>query len=590
MASTYTFNTPAKQGPLDAKTAGMSQQTAEAFYALWNANLAAWTQMSIIGNPWSNVNDAPRSRYFNPVQTGWPAQNPTPIRPWTAFPNRLPTYFADPRITDLKQLAAPLSWNQILALADSGQVVVQGGEAWKLFDPTSDSDVLKIPSNVCPNIDWTGKTKTFSPAGPRGWLDEYCEWAVTCTDASRKTIQSVTYTCENPAYWLTLWQVDPNAVCALYQKYIDPAVQLSELYLTYPKDNEYGKVGDPVIDPTTGRAAYDPTNRWNRGTIHLPGQSGGAMHLSSPPNTLSAEIYLAAAATIMRNNIQGVPDPQALICCSQYGQSFRNSNPSIGAQSYYSAESNLITLADPVGLYLQQPNYDNIKVDGEPDSSKFFQVTRGFAGKGDQPASDYILQLVFTPPPGKKVTVLNPQSGNWEPFQYAGQIALNMQVTLRIFTEAPGQNPPPHTPVSCVTDQPAASLQPWPVQFVPLQLALASSPTDLPLELPANSTTRCVLTVQGASSNTTKQNARVGFDTGNVKAAVVDYWPQGTPTPGQTSGGGTQAYVIDVTVAAGTPAGSVGVRALNPYEAADPSPADHPFAYGLFVIGGAGAV
>jgi hypothetical protein len=232
MASNYVFNTPAGQGPRDAEYASMSQKTADAFYTLWTSNVTGWTQSSVIGSPWFNMNDAPRAWYFNPVKTGWPSGSPTPIRPWTAFPNRLPMFFTDPRITGLKQLIAPLSRNELLALAGSGQIV-QGGKTWKLFDPGSYSGVLLIPSNKCPSIDWTGPTNPFTPSGPRGWVDEYYASAVTYTDASRTTIQSVTFTCENPAYWLTLWQIDPNAVCALYQKFIDPAVQLSKLYLTF---------------------------------------------------------------------------------------------------------------------------------------------------------------------------------------------------------------------------------------------------------------------------------------------------------------------------------------------------------------------
>ena len=52
------------------------------------------------------------------------------------------------------------------------------------------------------------------------------------------------------------------------------------------------------------------------------------MHLTSPPNTLGAEVYLAAAATLLRN--VGSYDPQNMICCSKYGQPYRNSDPHIG--------------------------------------------------------------------------------------------------------------------------------------------------------------------------------------------------------------------------------------------------------------------
>jgi hypothetical protein len=113
-------------------------------------------------------------------------------------------------------------------------------------------------------------------------------------------MRKITFTSENPAYFLAMWRIDPNAVLGLYRDYIDPNVQLQDLYLRYTADCKTGKAGDPVIDPTTGLPAYDTVNKWNAGTACTPGQFGGAMHLTSGPNTLSAEVYLAAAATIMR--------------------------------------------------------------------------------------------------------------------------------------------------------------------------------------------------------------------------------------------------------------------------------------------------
>lgn len=86
-----------------------------------------------------------------------------------------------------------------------------------------------MPAALCPEVHWTGDRVAFMPSGPRAWLDEYCEWALTRNAAGRMT--GVTFTCESAAYFLALWRVSPQAVLCLYRKTIDPAVRLEDLYL-----------------------------------------------------------------------------------------------------------------------------------------------------------------------------------------------------------------------------------------------------------------------------------------------------------------------------------------------------------------------
>jgi hypothetical protein len=92
------------------------------------------------------------------------------------------------------------------------------------------------------------------------------------------------------------------------------------------------KTGKPVIDPSTGAPAYNPLNKWNRGTVSVRGganASGGAIHLTSTPNTLQTELVSAAAtATILRD--VGNSDAQQLGCCSRNTQPYRNSDFHIG--------------------------------------------------------------------------------------------------------------------------------------------------------------------------------------------------------------------------------------------------------------------
>ena len=107
------------------------------------------------------------------------------------------------------------------------------------------------------------------------------------------------------------------------------------------------------------------------------------MHLTSTPNTLQTEIGLGASATVQRKSNN--TNAGALICCSQYGQPHRNSDPNIGVQvnRFVSTTSNLspavATLANPPGLYIQTPNFSSYATpDGTP-ASTFWTVKRGNA-------------------------------------------------------------------------------------------------------------------------------------------------------------------------------------------------------------------
>lgn len=584
----YIFNTPAGQGLKDFDKVQAKPALLDAFLQDWNDNVAQWTAASVIGNPWSNQNDAPRAWYFNPQQTGWPGDVQTVPITWTPFPNRLPTFFGPTsQIEKGGQLSRALTGQEIYQLADLNAITVDNRQ-FVLYNPDPKAqNVLKVPASKCPGIDWGGEYMSFSPVGPRGWLDEYCEWSITwANNVPGSDIESITFTCENPAYWLTLWNVSPDIVAQLYQLYCDPAVKVEDLYLTYPDGSP--NAGQPVIDPTTGRPAYNPTNKWNSGTLKLPGVSGGAMHLTSPPNTLSAEVYLAAASTIQRISARPT-NPQALICCAQYGQNFRNSDPHIGAVGNSAAESSLITLADPVGLYIQRPNANLFQLPANsPPFEKFWTVKRGALDPNNVAGMDSILQMTFAVPPGagfsmKDIKVNDSQLG-FLPLLCAGQIAKTMQIALRVVAQTPPTGSPPNPRVGCVSAQPDASLQPWPAQLVPSSLFYGNSPTDLPSRLAAGTQVELALIVQGASNDTAAANARIQFDNPGVSARVTEYIPNASAIPGLTNSGGTQAFILQVTIAANAQPGPLAVRALNPAEGANPGVSQHPYASGLALV------
>jgi hypothetical protein len=113
---------------------------------------------------------------------------------------------------------------------------------------------------------------------------------------------------------------------------------------------------------------------------------GGAMHLTSTPNTLQTEMGLAGAATVQRT--VGNVSPQTLICCSQYGQANRNSDPHIGLsvnQLVDGPPSGTVSLANPVGLYIQMPDFSNYALPADPKLPRnasvadCWQILRGAA-------------------------------------------------------------------------------------------------------------------------------------------------------------------------------------------------------------------
>jgi hypothetical protein len=83
-----------------------------------------------------------------------------------------------------------------------------------------------------------------------------------------------------------------------------------------------------IVDIRTGATVYNPNNYWNAWT-----KTGSIIHLCQPNNTLSAEIDIAAQATVLREDQDGNPitDPDQLINCSQYGNPGRHSDPTVSS-------------------------------------------------------------------------------------------------------------------------------------------------------------------------------------------------------------------------------------------------------------------
>jgi len=260
--------------------------------------------------------------------------------------------------------------------------------------------------------------------------DEYLEWSSARNSDGKLT--KCTFTCEGPEYWQFIadWQnsgQDGKTVFDLYKELNpDYAGQMSE--------------GDLfLVDQKTGNAVYNPWNYWNMST-----ESGSIAHLIHPANSLSAEIDLAAQATVMRMNAQQQPivDSKPLIECSKYGQPLRNSDPAIGfAVNSTCREKNALTIADPVALYINKFDLDSFTLklsdtNFVPLSDPSLKGVVTFP-RGDLPHG---LRMVIQIPPniksdaGKPLTVSDIYDSDENPIQFASQFALGVTMGVSVVT------------------------------------------------------------------------------------------------------------------------------------------------------------
>ncbi|MBG1270544.1 hypothetical protein [Nostoc sp. WHI] len=374
MSNLSQFDPPAHQNDFKA---GEEHQE-KALRARWNDIIKLFTQRALNNTPWSLTNQPAVNQYYNPLDTSIPNGTGGAAIKWTAFPNRIELSYSNEDILTRSKYA------------DEGT----------------------------PDPNWT-------PLGARGWQDEYCEWSVT-RNANNK-ITKVMFTCENREYWYTLWDIDPEVVLRLYQQLVSPQVKLEDLYLN--NNNE------PIIDPATGRPAYNDLNKWNSTTTN------GAVHLISGPNTLSAQILLASQATILRKDDGGNPvtDPGRLLEYSRYGTRNRNSDPHIGVTvnnlvrgSGAPGSGVRITLENPVGLYIQEPRFDLYRLPRTAPSgarpSDYWKIIRGRKRQNGEDV-DYILHAVFEVPEehGFTVSDITIDGSN---IQYGSQITRTFEVAL----------------------------------------------------------------------------------------------------------------------------------------------------------------
>jgi hypothetical protein len=561
----------------------------ERLAALWSQNVDCFSEQAICGDPWNSKYEDNQTGYYNPLRTPIPKGSFAVDVAWIAFPNRLTQYLGEdqqpPNPYNLPQ-------SKVWELADSGEL-----------------SNYPIPNVRCPQLDWSGALIPFGAYGPRGWLDEYCEFSVA-RDADNKIVR-IDFTCENPEYYQTLWRIDRQRVVDVYQQALNAGapkgrwvtVTIADLELVDPQS------GQPVIDPQTGLSAYNPLNRWNRGTISVrtgePSRfGGGAMHLTATPNTLQTELAIGSGATVQRSSPGVANDPQALICCSLYGQNYRNSDPHLG-QTINLAVGNLksnISLADPPGLYIQMPSFAQYELPKDPKLPKgarpsdCWQIIRGFETLTDPVtgaafSGSFILHAAFQLPEawidaGVSFTVGDITIAD-EPIAFGSQVAMTIEVALFGRPIVPGPSPTPALP--CVPSS-IADPQAQPVQAMHQNLwdayygtiihpptdppggpeVLASNSSIIPPAVRVGQTVPIALTYVAPEPDPTKitpaQWPKVVFTLPNgtadtsITAKVTGFQPNiYYAPPGNTYPGVNQLLELSVAVAEGSPAGVRGV-------------------------------
>ncbi|ATC23560.1 hypothetical protein EIB18_03010 [Caulobacter vibrioides] len=556
----------------------------------WNVNVTGWIAQAMPGAP---------CYFYDPTTTDIPTGTGSAPVTWNAFPGRLQQFYsASPPNTPANPYKLPQ--DQIYSLADTGYYLTgDGGKA----------TFQNIPAALCPEADWTGDLKTFGPYGPRGWLDEYCEWSAA-RDANGNLVR-IDFACENPEYWTTLWKVSPETVAGLYQSILNWDAPAERQVSVALEDLQLSVGGKAVIDPETGRPAYNPLNKWNSGPVAVrigepSGFSGGALHLTSTPNTLQTELGLAGASTVQFSS--GNSDQQALICCGQFGQEYRHSDPHIGqsvnavvAGALTGGAPQLLCLADPVGLYIQPLNNPLLftfgpainpgNLPGGAQASDVFQIVRGAASVTDpvtgQPfPGAMILHVVCQIPSAwlaayPDMTLADIQIGG-APITWAGQVATQFNIGLYARPLSAGSTPPTEQCASGLQSpsQPLQSLiftSLWDAYYNQVEIAptgqtmsLASNTTFIAPCLVADGQAKALtLTVVNPSQPSPLPKVAVLLADGSGPDPDITVSVEGTSqadyaVPGNSYPGSYTALALQVTISPKAAAGLRGVMVTDP--------------------------
>ena len=318
----------------------------------------------------------------------------------------------------LRDLDAPArqAWSDVMA-EHLGQFAMTFPQ---FYDPTATSTPADLPTTP---IVWSAFPATLLAQGlsdverwaeadrSRDRQDEYCEWVVR-RDPTGKLL-AVTFSTELPEYWQHVAENDPATLLVLYQDLVSPEVRIEDLF---------DASGDYLRD-----------NQWNSHS------SSGISHLRQGTNTLLAAIKLVADATILRVRADGTPivDRQELVRCSQMGEPLRNSDPQIAEVVNDAASTGAsLTLADPLGLYLDGLQSGGIVTPDADDAADFWIAERGSAG--------LVVRASLEVPPDRDF-VLGDCTIGGRPLQFGAQVADKVRVRIAAFAKPGGTAQPPKT-------------------------------------------------------------------------------------------------------------------------------------------------
>jgi len=255
-----------------------------------------------------------------------------------------------------------------------------------------------------------------APFGLTRVQDEYCEWVVKRNTNNK--ITEVIFTSEPPEYYDFMFltsQESRDLLVDVYRKIT-------------------GIQSITMGDLVNSSGEYNWYNRYN---------NEFAVHMQQRNNTLFAQVNIVSRSCILRVNRLGNPitDAQGLIRCGQYGEEVRQSDPRIGdAINRFSRENRLITIENPVGLYMSGVDWNGWETPDGTSADAFWTVLRG--SQDADPNKSYIVRAVYSVPESKGYTVSDIKIGG-EPIEFGAQIAARINVRVGVLVSEPQQIPLP---------------------------------------------------------------------------------------------------------------------------------------------------
>jgi hypothetical protein len=307
------------------------------------------------------------------------------------------------RVADSKRAEWSATVKRLVSSADSA--------FRQFYDPT----VADTPGSVDPSpVVWSAfpgslraaPGKLFQKAdGARRHMDEYCEWCVERNRAGK--ITRITFTTEVPEYFDHLFRHDRARLLDIYRTFVSPKVKARDL--------EQNK-------------RYARANKWNKTT------KGRPAHLVQASNTLGAAVTLAAQATVLREQDgEPVTAPQQLVACGALGEPLRNSDPQIASVVNDAARAgDEITLADPLGLYLEGLITGGMATPDGANPASFWKVERGRRG--------HAVRAAYEVPKGRKYEVGDITIGG-QPIVWGGQLAVRVRVRIDALVKPASHRP-----------------------------------------------------------------------------------------------------------------------------------------------------